>query len=304
MHETPSRLTLELRGPAGEPVDFRRAARSHGLTTVAPFAVSDDGHRLSTVVRLPDRSARAVDITAEGPDSCRVDVTGSRLDASEVGALHETLVRMLALDGDLSTFYSMIEHDPLLSWARSGAGRVVRSQTVFEDVVRTICTTNCTFATTRRMIETTVVELGEQAEGSARRAFPTPERMARAGSGFFRDRARAGYRADHIATIAAGVADGTLDLEALRPSAGAADDDEDIRAQLLELPGIGPYAAAHVMMLIGRHSRPVLDSWSRPAFARVAGRELDDRAICARFSRFGPHAGLAFWLVVTRGWID
>jgi N-glycosylase/DNA lyase len=94
-----------------------------------------------------------------------------------------------------------------------------------------------------------------------------------------------------------------LDLEALA-SAGDADlSDDELEQRLLAIAGVGPYAAAHIMMLLGRHSRLVLDSWTRPKYARVSGRKLKDAAIVRRFRRYGPWAGLAFWLTVTRDWV-
>ena len=318
----PTTLSIPLRGPAGEPVDFRRTALSHGLTSVVPFAVDEGGHALRAVVRLPERSPRVVELRSGSANACQVSVGGSSLDAGERRALETVLERMLALDTDLTAFYELSATDPLLSWAPAGAGRIVRSQTVFEDVIRTICTTNCAFSATRRMITAAVEELGEPAEsyrsatddGCAQhhgeveptqaRAFPTPERVARAGLEFFRERARAGYRSASIVDIARRVADGELDLEALRPTAVLAQSDDEARARLLELPGIGPYAAAHAMMLTGRYSQPILDSWSRPAYEDATGENADDRTIQRRFERFGPFAGLAFWLVATRSWIE
>jgi len=74
--------------------------------------------------------------------------------------------------------------------------------------------------------------------------------------------------------------------------------------RLLALPGVGPYAAAHVMMLLGRYSRLVLDSWTRPKYARLnGGRPARDAAIERRFRRYGPYRGLAFWLFLTRDWV-
>ena len=219
---------------------------------------------------------------------------------------------MLALDVDLGPFYELVEDDPLLSWARMGAGRMVRSQTVFEDVVRTICTTNCAFSATRRMITALVERLGNSVEGSQTlitasgssaegRSFPTPSALATAGASGLRELAGLGYRADYVATIASNVESGELDLETLRPVGPGSLDDDSTRTELLALPGIGPYGAAHAMMLMGRNSSPILDSWSRPAYARIVGTALDDRAIVERFAGYGAYAGLAFWLVVTHG---
>ena len=125
---------------------------------------------------------------------------------------------------------------------------------------------------------------------------------------FYRDVARTGYRGPYLREIAARVAGGELDLEALLTTSRAELPDEEVERRLLELPGVGPYAAAHVMLLLGRHSRLVLDSWTRPKYARLMGRPtgklVADGTIARRFRRYREHAGLAFWLVLTRDWVD
>jgi N-glycosylase/DNA lyase len=162
------------------------------------------------------------------------------------------------------------------------------------------------------MVGALVGRLGEPAPGAppgevAGRAFPTPRAMADAGEDFYAGVARAGYRGPYLREIAARMADGELDLEVLL--AARRDDlpDEEVERTLLALPGVGPYAAAHVMLLLGRHSRLVLDSWTRPKYARLQGRPkgklIADRTILRRFRRYGDHAGLAFWLVLTRDWV-
>jgi 3-methyladenine DNA glycosylase/8-oxoguanine DNA glycosylase len=73
---------------------------------------------------------------------------------------------------------------------------------------------------------------------------------------------------------------------------------------LLALPGVGPYAAAHIMMMIGRYSFLILDSWTRPKYARLVGKKtVKDSTIQRRFKRYGPYSGLAFWLFLTRDWV-
>ena len=181
---------------------------------------------------------------------------------------------------------------------------MARGATVFEDVVKTICTTNTTWSATVRMVSGLVDNLGEPSAGGHGRAFPTPQAMAGAPEAFYRDVARAGYRGAYVRALAASVAEGSLDLEALATASPADLPDDELEQQLLALPGVGPYAAAHIMMLIGRHSRLILDSWTRPTYARLnGGRKAADRTIERRFRRYGPYAGLAFWLYLTRDWV-
>jgi 3-methyladenine DNA glycosylase/8-oxoguanine DNA glycosylase len=112
-----------------------------------------------------------------------------------------------------------------------------------------------------------------------------------------------GYRGPYVASIARDVAAGRIDLEALRVSGRY--DDEAAEALLSSLPGIGPYGVAHVMQLLGRHRRLVLDSWTRPKFLRLSGkRQATDTTIRRAFARYGEHAGLAFWLYLTHDWVE
>jgi N-glycosylase/DNA lyase len=204
------------------------------------------------------------------------------------------------LDADLSGFYAVAAGDDALAWAGGGAGRMIRSPTVFEDVVKTVCTTNCAWSATVRMTTALVQHLGVRAPGGGH-AFPEPNAMAEAGEDFYRDVTRAGYRGPYLRSLAADVADESLDLEALNDPELP---DEEVAARLLALPGCGPYATAHMMMLLGRYSRLILDSWTRPTYARLNRRKAADRTIERRFRRYGDYAGLAFWLYLTRDWVE
>ena len=45
--------------------------------------------------------------------------------------------------------------------------------------------------------------------------------------------------------------------------------------------------------------------WTRPTYARIVGRRaVSDTAIIRRFRRYDRYAGLAFWLFVTRDWVE
>jgi 3-methyladenine DNA glycosylase/8-oxoguanine DNA glycosylase len=210
---------------------------------------------------------------------------------------------MFRLDEDLSGFYAVVSTDGELAWCATGAGRMLRAPTVFEDVVKTICTTNTAWSGTRKMTNALVDNLGAKAPGG-RRAFPTAQAMAEVDESFYREVVRAGYRGPYMKQLATDVAGGTLDLEELNDSA-ISDDEAVIR--LLALPGVGPYAAAHVMLTsLGRYSRLVLDSWTRPTYGKLSGARsaLRDSTIERRFKRYGEWAGLAFWLYLTRGWVE
>ena len=292
---------LPLHGAGGEPVDFARTIVSHGVAELPPNRVELAARTFETTLPM-QRGARTVRITASGK-MLHIEAVAGTVGAQARNALTQTVAHIFRLDEDLSHFYTLVGEDGDLSWCVAGAGRILRSPTVFEDVVKTICTTNTSWSGTRKMTHALVDKLGVEAPGGGR-TFPMAEAMAEADETFYREVVRAGYRGPYLKTLATDVAEGTLDLESLNDP-GLPDD--EVAARLLALPGVGPYAAAHVMLTsLGRYSRLVLDSWTRPTYRQLSGAKsvLKDATIERRFKRYGDWAGLAFWLYLTRGWVE
>jgi 3-methyladenine DNA glycosylase/8-oxoguanine DNA glycosylase len=297
----PTAVEIPLRGPAGEPVDLLRTILSHGVAGLPPGRVDEDARIFSTTISLPGGRPRTILVREGRPGVARVEIEGRKPGARAAEDLAGAVRQILNLDEDLSEFYALVANDPALAWATAGAGRMLRTPTVYEAVVKTVCTTNCAWSATVRMVTALVESLGEQAAGGAR-AFPTPEAMAGAPEAFYRDVVRAGYRGAYLRALASSVAEGATELEDLAVESDVSD--EEVAERLLALPGIGPYGAAHLMMLLGRHSRLILDSWTRPKYASVNGRKASDKGIERRFRRYGRYAGLAFWLYLTRDWVE
>jgi 3-methyladenine DNA glycosylase/8-oxoguanine DNA glycosylase len=283
---------LPLRGGGGEPVSFARTVHSHGCARLPPAVVESAPLRYRRRLRL---GKRVIEIELGERRGKMIARCASALRPAESQRVVEAIVRMFRLRDDLTPFYALIAGDETLGWAAQGAGRILASPSVFEDTIKTICTTNCAWSGTIRMTRA----LSELGDG----AFPEPARLAETPEAWFRETARMGYRGAYVRAIARAVAGGELELEALRDARRY--DDERVEELLLGLPGIGPYGAAHVMQLVGRHGRLVLDSWTRPTYRRLAGKKrAADSTIRRAFSRYGKYAGLAFWLYLTRGWVE
>ncbi len=283
---------LPLRGAGGEPISFVRTIHSHGCARLPPATIRDSPPGYRRAFRV---GKRIVDVAMHPNGGNLVVETPGRIGRRDSAAIASSVARMFRFDDDLSPFYAQIAGDAALSWAASGAGRILASPTVFEDVVKTICTTNCAWSGTIRMTGA-LVDLGGG-------AFPEPEVLARAPEAWYRDAARMGYRGPYVKAIARDVVAGTLDLESLVDRRRHSD--EETEQTLLALPGVGPYGAAHVMQLLGRHRALVLDSWTRPKYRRLAGKkQAADSTIRRAFARYGAYAGLAFWLYLTRDWLD
>ena len=267
--------------------------RSHGWYDLPPFSYERDKRLLTTVVGSVAPRDRAADITF----SVRGGKLQAESDGLDRGRLSAIARRVFSLDLDFGGAEASFAHEPLLSRAlASRSPRMLRSPTLFEDAVKMLFTTNCSWGATRGMV-LRLVELA----GAEGRAFPFPEAVARLSPRTVEKRVRCGYRGPALLLFARRVATGRLDLSQWedpdRPSS-------ELRDAIIRERGFGPYAAEGLLRILGRHDFFALDSWTRQQYRRLyPGRPAStDRAIARRYARFGAHRGLALWLELTSSW--
>jgi N-glycosylase/DNA lyase len=197
----------------------------------------------------------------------------------------------------------LTERQKYLAWiSENNAGRLLRSQTVFEDLVKTVCTTNCSWALTKKMTANLVEKLGEKtANGEG--AFPTAEKMASVSAEFYKTEIRAGYRSAYFAELAESVASGKTNpeswLDTDLPTA-------ELKKEMKQIKGVGDYAAENLLKLVGRYDGLALDSWLRAQFYKKhnGGTVCPDSEIKNFYERFGKWRGLAIWCDMTERWFD
>ena len=290
---------LPLVGAGGEPVDFRRTLASHGVASLPPSRIDEEAWTLEVTLPIP-RGARTVRVVASANASAGVAVVGT-VGARGRDALLAQLRHMFRLDEDLSPFYVVARDDPQLTWA-AGRRRPNASQ---PDRLR------------GRRQDDLHHELRlerDRADGHGtrrqprRRSRPAAAARFRAPTRWRRPATTSTATSRARATAARTSARSQTTSRRARSTSRSLNDPElpvdEIEARLLALPGVGPYAAAHVMLTsLGRYSRLVLDSWTRPTYAKLTGRKAADKTIERKFRRYGDFAGLAFWLLLTRGWV-
>jgi 3-methyladenine DNA glycosylase/8-oxoguanine DNA glycosylase len=292
---------MEIRIPVPRDFSYKRTALSHGWTSLPPFEIHPETLTITRVLDL--NGALPVTVVITGTKRIvNVEVlrkVGKRISDS----ITKDVRHMLRLGDDLSKFYNAMRAHPEFEWIpTSGAGRLVRSPTVYEDLVKTICTTNCSWSLTKKMVQGLVNNLGrESADG--RRTFPTPAAMAAMPASFYVDEVRAGYRASYLKELAERVASGALDVEGWLTSDLPTD---ELKKEMKRVKGVGDYAAENLLKLVGRYDVLALDSWVRATFARTRnkGRTAPDAKIARYYSRFNSWRGLALWCDMTRDWIE
>jgi 3-methyladenine DNA glycosylase/8-oxoguanine DNA glycosylase len=281
--------------------NFKRTMISHGWSDLLPFGFDQGSWTVTRVLDLGSTMPVNVKITGTKRE-LRID-TSSRLSKGATQKVVANVRHMFRLDDDMTAFYRAMIAEPDFAWvAAQGAGRMLRSPTVFEDLVKTICTTNCSWSLTAKMVTGLVENLGRESK-DGRRTFPTPEAMALMPLKFYVNEVRAGYRAAYLKELADRVAAGELKAEEWLTSELPT---PELIKTMKQVKGVGDYAAENLLKLVGRYDGLALDSWTRAKFARLrnGGRKTSDMKIARFYARFDSWRGLALWCDLTRDWME
>lgn len=287
------------------PRDFKfwRTVYSHGWCALAPFRVDKARPALSRLIALKDGSLASCTLS-DGKGTLSIHIQSTvKLNQTRKVEVGNQLIECLRLGEDFSEFYAAARSHPGYRWIpASGGGRLLRAPTVFEDAVKMICTTNCSWSLTETMVGNLTALVGKRFDEGLF-GFPTPEAVAGLSEAFMRKHVRAGYRSPYIIELAEQVAGGKLDIEGWRRAPLPTD---ELFRHVRSVKGIGDYAAGNLLKLLGRYDYLGLDSWVRAKFYEIHkdGRRVSDKAIERHYARFGKWRGLFFWMEMTRDWAD
>lgn len=276
---TPSR-TMLIFIPTLPDFSFLETVSAHGWRQLLPFVWNEDA---LTLARTEEFSEHLITLTISAADDAVQIETDRDCGEAELAA---RVSRMLQIDLPLTGFHAYCRTQPELTGiADCRRGRLLRSPTLWEDVVKVIATTNTTWAQTISMSARLVQEFGRKG-----RAFPSAAEIAEVSLDDFAAKARMGYRAAYVHAIAVAIAEGSLELEAWQTELTA----DTLRRSLLSLPGIGPYGAACLLLYLGKPAHVNSDSVARTLLAKEIGQSVTDKDVHAFFKPHSEWQGLVY----------
>ncbi len=291
---------LRVRFPAE--FHFEHTVYSHGWCALFPFRVDRAAERLSCTLENGSGGTGTLHFSLPSQRSPLVQLeTRGTASAVRRASFEQVARNIMHLDLDLRPFYRRIREDDAYAWiATLRGGRMLRAPTFFEDVLKMILTTNCSWSLTEQMNQRLIEVFGRRA-ADGNRCFPLPGAIADSSEEFLRREVRLGYRAPFVLELARRVASGDLDIESFRHADGSA---AELHRALRGIKGVGEYAAGNLLKLLGRYDYLGLDSWCRAKYAELhnGGTAVSDDTIEAHYARFEEWKGLVMWMDVTRQW--
>jgi 3-methyladenine DNA glycosylase/8-oxoguanine DNA glycosylase len=284
---------------------FWQTVQSHGWVALKPFTYDNEAHQLGYTLALSDGSVwlLAVSQPTANVNTLQIAADGGpeSLTPARQAEIESALRWMLRLDDDLTAFHALCDTEPRLAHVTAaGYGRVLRSPTAWEDLVRVIATTNTTWTLTKRMIGRLVDHYGAPHPAHPeQRAFPAPAAIAVCEPADIQALGW-GYRAAYLVENARQIVSAKINLDALvrQPESQLAT--PALRKALLALRGVGDYAAGTLLLLFGRYSSVPVDTAARSVVSRLfhAGAPVTDKQVKAALAPYQPYAALALYCLL------
>lgn len=235
-----------------------------------------------------------------------LEIDGGPVDDEMQGVFVERIEYALDLQRDLTPLHIACSgHSTLNILPKIGAGRVMRSASFAETIVKTICSTNVNWTQAVKMINR-LGQLGPPVRHFVNlTAWPTPREILKAGEEYLRDVCRLGYRVPFIMKFCRDVCDGKVDPDDwVRQAADPTVDSDTLLAQLRGMDGIGPSSSHFLLTMLGRFDRLILDSASIPHVARTHfnGRKPSIREIERVYEPYGEWKNLVLWFEHWLNW--
>ena len=126
------------------------------------------------------------------------------------------------------------------------------------------------------------------------RSFPAPESISSVSLEEFKNRVHLGYRAEYIYELSARTSSGDLKLNDLLDTSTPT---MEIKNQLLAIKGVGNYAAASMLMLLGQYDQIPVDTVFRQFMKEkyFQDKDFSEEEGLRIYEEWGQWKYLAYW---------
>jgi len=295
--------------PVPAPFNFEAVIITHGWFQLPPFYWDDQTKTLNWAVKCDDASPILVKISQDqsAGKKKKPEATLVLPDDAEEQIQAEVIRRfrhVFNLDLNLTEFYRICTQYPILDqvFAR-GMGRLMRGESLYEDVFKSICGTNVQWRQAVKMIQA-ISQLGDAVPNTDYHVHPTPVQVLNAGEAFLKEVGRVGYRSGYLLQLCERFANGESD--ALRVERGEMTY-EELKKYFLSFKGIGKVTARYLMALYGHFDELAVDSLviSYMTARHFNGVRPTEKQVEDFYAKFGRWRYLAYWMefIISGGWV-
>jgi len=229
----------------------------HVWKNLTPFYWDYNDNSLTFALLI---SGSSVDISAiQNSNVVETKVTSkTSLNTKTLDQIRGCLRRSLGLHIDTSELLHIAKKmgSDYAELVKKGAGRLLRSPTLWEDAAKTLFTTNCSWALTKKMCESICSKAFAPPSPSGSYPFPQPHPISKIKSEKLKTLMPVGYRAEYLKLLAERFSIDP-DLEEIQNDSYS---HQEAKKIVGEFKGFGAYASTHLLVLSGYYNEIPIDT--------------------------------------------
>ena len=237
--------------------DLYTTCHAHGWKNLSPFSW-DYGKNVLRFAALVENQSIDIAVKQSG-ETGRVTLTShQKLDRSSTSKAKAIISRSLGMDIDTSELLSLAKKTgpEYVKLITKGAGRLLRSPTLWEDAAKTLFTTNCSWSLTQKICNSACSETFVHPAPSGAFPFPSPDKIASYEADQLKQLMPVGYRAVYLKLLSEIFMNDPTFEKIETNGFDYKSADKLVRG----LKGFADYATAHVLILAGYYNEIPIDT--------------------------------------------
>lgn len=237
--------------------DLYMTCHAHGWINLSPFSWDYEKHIL-LFAALVENNPIDIAATQSGQSIKVTIISHQKLDSSSKSKVKAIISRSLGLDIDTSGILNAAQRigPEYIKLIKKGAGRLLRSPTLWEDAAKTLFTTNCSWFLTQKICNSACSETFVQPAPSGAKPFPSPESFSQYSADRLKQMIPVGYRAGYLKLLAE-----TFSADPTLQNIETNGFDYQVADKLVRsIKGFADYAAAHLLILAGFYNEIPIDT--------------------------------------------
>jgi 3-methyladenine DNA glycosylase/8-oxoguanine DNA glycosylase len=289
-----------------QPFNLESVVKTHGWFQLVPFYWDNPNKALNWAVRLDHLDPTIIRITGRKKNQHTMLInfeSAKKLNQKKQNILFKKFYHVFNLDLDLNEFYKICTKDSFLKQvSQRGMGRLMRCESVYEDIFKSICGTNVQWRQAVKMINT-IAQIGEPVPGTEYRVFPEPEKILQYGETFLKDVGRVGYRSAYLMALCERMLSNESDIHQIEKGQLKG---QELYQFFQSFKGIGQVTARYLAALYGSFENMAVDSLVLTYMGRTHfnGIKPTAKQIEDYYSKYGKWRYLAYWMefILADGW--
>ena len=268
--------------------NLESTVKSHGWVNLPPFTWDEQKKKLHRHENINGKQVELI-LTQKSEKIVCSCYSSSLLSKPDKRLLRERFFYMVGREIELDPFISLAKTlDPqIYKLANRGWGRFLRGTSLFEDVVKTLFTTNASWQFTQLMCHRLLEECSRQDLTIQNNLFfPSLEEISEISVSLLEKKCKLGYRAQYLKNVAHAFTENDSFAGWSTP---------EILNCLKGVKGLGEYSINHIGMLLGKYDQIPVDSEVRGYFRQV-NRPDNREFIYLHYQNWHPYEFLAYKL--------